>query len=243
MGIGIVLLIWAIVGSVLAGVGAVVVGGATDLLTKRAKEKRGKVVLAASLFPFTCLVWAGLVFVFQAAVNSTVLHRDPGLGDTWECPLPNGYQLLMIDVTDYGLVYNPKTQGWDEGVGDRDDAISGVRLLQVSGRYIIGGADRGIPEDVAKNNDHVDFYFLMDTGADKYTTFASYEELHSAALQLGIQPKLQPFEDVYQKYRFTWFDALAGLLLCVPPLSAAWLLMRRILRLRRTPDGAPQTAP
>lgn len=69
-----------------------------------------------------------MVFGFQAIVNEIVLHRDPGLGDTWHCPLPNGYALLMIDVMDHGWVYNPKTQPGDS-VTEREDSVAGVRKV------------------------------------------------------------------------------------------------------------------
>jgi hypothetical protein len=128
MGIGFVLLIWAAVGLVLAGVGAVLLGGMAAYLTRGAVGGRKWLLVAASLFPFVCLAWAGGIFVFQAVVNEMVFHRDPGLGDSWNCRLPNGYAILMIDVTDQGWVYNPKTQPGDS-VTDGEDAIAGVRIL------------------------------------------------------------------------------------------------------------------
>jgi hypothetical protein len=45
-------------------------------------------------------VWAGTVFVFQAAVNVVFLHRDFGIGDEFDCPLPNGYALSFTDIID-----------------------------------------------------------------------------------------------------------------------------------------------
>ena len=124
MGIGIVLLVWAVVGTILASVGALVFGGVTDLLTSGAREGCRKTIFAACAFPFVCLGWAGLVFLFQAAVNGFLLQRDAGLGDWWQCPLPNGYAIAMIDVTDQGWVYNPKTQPDD--IHDQEDAVAGV---------------------------------------------------------------------------------------------------------------------
>lgn len=130
MGIGMVLLAAAVVGTVMASVGGAVLGGATAWFTKGVQHGRRTAILVAAAFPFACLAWGGLVFAFQAIVNETVLHRDAGLGDAWECPLPNGYAVLMIDVTDHGFVYNPKTQT-EGAVGEQEDAPYGVRLLQV----------------------------------------------------------------------------------------------------------------
>jgi len=143
MGIGFVLLIWSLVGAILAGIGALVFGGAATFFTRGAEQgRRRRVILAVALFPFACLIWAGAVFVFQAVINEAVLHRDAGIGDTWTCPLPDGYALLMVDVSDQGVVYNPKTQTASNGVTDQDDALDGVRALQLAGPYILGGQDR-----------------------------------------------------------------------------------------------------
>jgi hypothetical protein len=125
MGIGMALVFWAIVGIVLASLGACVLGVTTFLLTRREASGRWPVIVASCALPFLSLPWGGLVFGFQAIVNETFLHRDPGLGDAWRCPLPNGYSILMIDETDNGWVYNPKTQP-GPGVGEAEDAVSGI---------------------------------------------------------------------------------------------------------------------
>ena len=39
---------------------------------------------------------------FQAVVNVVLLHRDIGIVDGFDCPLPNGYALSFIDVTEIG---------------------------------------------------------------------------------------------------------------------------------------------
>ena len=45
----------------------------------------------------------------------------------------------MIDLTDEGWVYDPKTQIVPDSVSDQDDAVPDVRTLQIAGRYILGG--------------------------------------------------------------------------------------------------------
>src|SRR6185503_3082471 len=110
MGLGIVLVFWAVVGILIASVGSLTLAGATTLLTRRVPARRRRAILAAGIFPFVCLGWGACVFVFQGVVNEALLDRDIGIGDTWHAPLPNGFQIMMIDVTDQGLVYNPKTQ-------------------------------------------------------------------------------------------------------------------------------------
>jgi hypothetical protein len=240
MGVGFVLLFWAVVGTVVAAIGAATLGCATALLTQGITNGRRKVIIAASLFPIVCLGWGGAVFVFQAAVNEGLLYRDLGIGDTWHAPLPNGYQIMMIDVTDQGWVYNPKTQ--PDGVGEREDAVGGVRSVQVAGRYILGATDSKGFEHLGKDTNQVDAYFLLDSQLGKQTQFQNYDALRHRALELGIEPNLQPIDAVYSKFRFSWFDVLAGLLFCLPPVIGALLLFRWIVRLRRTRPLLPYTA-
>lgn len=240
MGIGFVLVVWAVVGTVLAGVGALVLGGITSFLTKGAEEGRRRAIFAARVFPFACLGWAALMFIFQAFVNGALLHRDPGLGDSWDCPLPNGYAITMIDVTDDGWVYNPKTQSGG-GVGEQEDAVAGVRILQVAGKYIMGGSDTHASTKRGQESNDVDMYFLIDTQTGKRVDFANYDAIHSAASRLGIQLNLERIDAVYSRYRFTWFDVLVGFLLCLPPLVYVALLARQIRKLRRTRQFSPLT--
>ena len=209
-----------------------VLGAVAAYFTREVGRGRGKAIIVVALFPFACLGWAGAVFVFQALINEGLLHRDPGLGDTWKCPLPNGYALLMIDDTDRGWVYDPRTQGVDAAVGEQEDAVFGVRVLQVAGRYILGGADRQSFQHFG-NEGKVDLYFLLDTRTGKRQAFSTFEALRATASQQGIQLTLQPIAAVYSHYRFTYFDVFVGLLLCVPPLLSAWLPVWWIVRLRR----------
>ena len=234
MGIGFVLLIWLVVGTFVAGMGAAGLGAVTAIFTNGVRTGRRRVVLAATFFPIACLVWGGTVFVFQWVVNESVLHRDPGLGDEAKCPLPNGYALLMIDTGDQGWIYNPKTQPTSYGVSEQADAVGGVRTLQVTGRYVLGARDTKSFEHFGKETDEVDSYFLLDTSTGKRGEFPNYEALSDATIQLGVQPSLRPIYAVYTKYRYTAFDAFAGLLLFLPPLVSGLFLIRWIRRLRKT---------
>ena len=40
--------------------------------------------------------------------------------------MPNGYALTMIDTTDQGTVYNPKTQPVTGGLTSQDHVVFGV---------------------------------------------------------------------------------------------------------------------
>jgi hypothetical protein len=232
MGIGFVLLIWAVVGVGVAGIGALVLGGTAAYFTRGVEHGRKQLILVASLFPLICLAWAGVVFAFQAAINEMVFHRDAGLGDTWNCPLPNGYALLMIDTTDQGFVYNPKTQP-ENAVAEQEDAVAGVRVLQVAGRYILGGSDSRSFQRSENQSEQIDSYFLLDTQIGKQTRLPSYEALRAKVRELGITANLERISSVYYRYRFTWFEVFAGLLLLLPPLVSALVLLRWTLRLRK----------
>lgn len=231
MGIGIVLWISAIAGTILACIGAVVLGAVTLFLTRRATKDRTLTFLASVAFPLCCVGWAALLFVFQALVNGT-MHRDPGLGDSWDCPLPNGYAITMIDVTDHGWVYNPKTMG--AGLSEQDDAVGGVVVVQVAERYILGGADSHEATHAGSDNGAVDSYFILDTQTGEKTSFSTMGDLRTSAQKLGINPNLQPIVAVYSNYRFTWFDVLVGALLVIPLLSYFLVLVFRIRHLRKT---------
>lgn len=233
MGLGIVLLFWAAVGAVVGTIAAATLRGLTTRITEGVPSgSRRRAIVMATVLPFACLAWAANVFVFQAVVNEGLLHRDLGLGDSWHAPLPNGYQILMIDVTDQGAVYNPETQPGSI-VGERDDAVMGVRELQIAGSYILGAADSKAFAQMTTGNGEVDTYFILDTKAGKQQRFKNYEARREKASQLGAQLSLQPIYSVYSQNRFTGFDVFTLLLLLLPPLiGASWLLVW-VLRLRR----------
>jgi hypothetical protein len=128
MGIGIVLLFWLFIGLIGAAVGAVILVGGMAVLTHKADSGRGRAIFWSVALPFIGLCWWAVVFMFQATINGAVFHKDPGLGDGWETPLPNGYILTMIDVTERGWV--TKT-----GAGEMGPAVSD---LQIAGRYVLG---------------------------------------------------------------------------------------------------------
>jgi hypothetical protein len=232
MGIGMALVFWAIVGVVVAAIDAFFLAGLSFLLTRNAQRGRWLVVIASYVFPFACLPWGGLVFGFQAIVNETLLHRDAGLGDAWRCPLPNGYSILMIDETDNGWVYNPKTQPGG-GVGEGDDAISGIQQLQLSGALVLGNRNESWGVTSPGQNVNVS-YFILDTNKDSHVTFANEKEFKEAANELGVGAiRLEPIDVVYGRYRPTWFDALAGFLFFVPPLVGFVGLVIWVMRVRK----------
>lgn len=181
-------------------------------------------------------MWAAAIFMLQGFINTTFLHRDIGLGDSFYCPLPNGYSILMIDVGDQGTVYNPKTQMVKGEVTDQGDVISGVTRLQVAGPEILGEYDTRYAETPGPNNARLSRYFLLDTRTGNRTDFPTKDALRVAATHRGITLKLEPIFSVYRRYRVTWFDILAVCLLVLPPVIAIALFFRSIARLRYRPN-------
>ncbi len=231
---------WAIIGAFLATIGSRVLRcyGFPDTNSDRrfsAARHGGNLVSV----PLSRLGRRSLHF--SRVINEAVFHLDPGLGDLWQCPLPNGYALTMVDVPDHGRVYNPATQQFPGFFGEQKDAVTDVRILQVSDRYVVGGTDsRGFRQQRA--DDQVDSYFLLDTRAGIQRRFSNLGELAAAVQPLGLRLQLEPIRRICLRYRYSWFDALAGVLLCGPPLLGLVLLGRSILKLRRPPEPLAQRA-
>jgi hypothetical protein len=243
MGIGLALASWFVKGTAIATALAVLFGVLTSVRIAPGIRGRRKAILAVCLFPFVCLSWFFAVFLFQAYVNEAFLYRDPGIGHTWQTPLPNGYAILLIDEKHDGMVFNPASRFSEDGEdiehANAPDAVSGVRTVQVAGTRILGGAGATGNYSSAAGRDRVDFYFLLDTEARTRADFGSYEALAQRARELGIAPRLEPLYHVYRRYRHTWFDVCAALLLVVPMVAGGLMLRRRIVRLRDA-EAAPR---
>ncbi len=232
MGIGVVLIFYFIVLTVIASLGAVGLAALTYFLIRQSEHWR-RAVLAAALFPFVCEAFAGGWFIAYAFINYEVFNRDPMLGDTWQTPLPNGYALMMIDTTDQGTIYNPKTQSGDGSIVGRDDAVFGVRQLQVSKGLIWGARDSGYFSRIGQESKSVDAYFELDTAHHTHTEFKSLDQLQQEAASKGIRLQLREFQSVFGDFRYTWFDYCAFILLLLFPTAGFVTLATWIWRIRR----------
>ncbi len=238
-----VLILWGVVRLTGATIGSAILPRFAFYFTQGTVQRSRRLIWAIRLFPFACLGWAGGVFVFYAVVNEMAFHRDPGIGDGWTCPLPNGYAIEMIDVTDRGFVYNPRTQKISGVVAASNDALADVCVLQLAGRYILGGAPCQSYEDPGpEGHGKVLSYFMLDTATGTHTEFPTFDALRAAAAPLMVQIKLEPIGVVYGRFRFTWFDAVAAALMFGVPLLCAWALFRRIVRIRKAGDMRPEPA-
>jgi hypothetical protein len=232
MGIVVVLIFYAVALTLAATAGAAILGIVSYLLTKQSGPRRRRVMLASVLFPFFCVAFAGGWFVFYWVINEEVFHRDPGLGDSWETPLPNGYALMMIDTTDQGTVYNPRTQLGGGSIVDRDDAVFGVRQLQVSNGLIFGARDSGYFDRIGQNSHTVDTYFELDTTKGTHSEYKSFGELSQRAASEGVSLKLREFQSVFGEYRTTWFDYFAFATLILIPVLGFFALARWVWSIR-----------
>jgi hypothetical protein len=234
MGLFFVLILYAVIFSILAFVGAIVLGGFSYVLTRHAWPKSKRLVIASALFPFLCVIYAGGCFATYAVTNWKVFHRDPGLGDGWFTPLPNGYSLSMVDITDQGSIYstvNPDGQSVEDG----------VRQLQVYNNLIFGARDQGYFGRIGQSSSVVDSYFLLDTSDKSKTEFSSLEQLRQQAHTRGVTLNLRTFDAVFSYYRYTWFDVLALAVLFLVPGTAFLFLMRWIWKTRNSSPQLPES--
>jgi len=237
MGIGLTIVSWCAKGIALASVLAVLAGVTAAIRVPRGRQGRTRLILWTCVYPFAAFAWFLAVFVFQAYVNEALLYRDPWIGHTLQTPLPNGYAVLLIDEDHDGTVFNPATHftvgSSDDVHPDGTDAVSGVRVLQIAGNKILGGAGPLGQYSSPATRDRIDYFFLLDTDAHTRANFQTYDALTQAANRLNVQPQLQPILSIYDRYRFTWFDLSAIALFFVPALGAVFAILRRIGRLRR----------
>ena len=232
MGLLFVLMLYAIVFSVLACISSIVLGYITRKLTRLASSGGRRAVVFAIAVPWLCIGIGFLGFVGYAVMNSAVFDRDPGLGDSWHTPIPNGYSLEAIDVTDFGTVFNPKTQRFPDSIGSQEDAVFGVRRLEIDNNLISGTYD-GNPT-FEKPPTFEDHYFSLDTNTGKRSEFSSLPELETYLAQRGIKAHLRSFWEVFCDYRNTWFDWVTLIIGISVPLIGLAMLIWLIVRARRT---------
>lgn len=234
MGIGFVLIFWGVLGLIGATIGSAILRQIASDFTQ-GRVRSSPQLRAIRLFPFACIVWAAGVFISYAVINEVAFDRDAAIGDGWTCPLPNGYAIQMIDVSDHGSIYTPRTH-MKMGIG-RVTAVANICMLQVAGPRILGRAlcrSNGI--QVTEDHDAVLPYFILDTATGTQVNFYTYDDLRAAAAPMNVQVHLEPIDVVYGRYRFTWFDGLAAALFFGGPLMGAWMLFRHLLRMRKSGD-------
>src|SRR5262245_44998015 len=94
MGLGIVLVFWAVVGVFLASAAAATLAGIVYFVDRRAGRVRPRWLLTAIVVPFISLGYTAAGFVVYAVYCETVRDVDLGLGDSLRVPLGYGYRLV-----------------------------------------------------------------------------------------------------------------------------------------------------
>ncbi len=119
-------------------------------------------------------------------------------------------------------------------LGERDDSLSGVRVLQLSGPYIFGGLD-SYAYQFASKDDHIESYFLLDTKTGKHESFLTYEALQGKAQQLGITLNLERIKNL-SPFSFAFLRSYSpcyssgGLCACAKPMGCDGRLAIRPLQ-------------
>jgi hypothetical protein len=226
MGIAFVLLFYAGALSIAAVVSMGLLFALVAFFTRHVKSGRKRALAFALLLPPCCVLLCGLSFPCYWVINDTVFHRDAGLGDSWYTPMPNGYMLQMIDVTEYGSISNPKKEADGE-------IVSNVRRLQVDGDMISGTSDSLALQSFGHPADAEDQYFILNAKSGVKQDFKSMTGLNGAIRNLGLHQHMRPFWDVFCDYRNNWFDYAYGFGLLFLPLLGGGMLLRYVLRIRK----------
>jgi hypothetical protein len=218
MGLGFVLLVWGIVGVILAGGAALSLVWVVRVVAVRTgRVKRGWFVTAAAL-PFVSLAYAASVFVAYGVYCEVVRDVDLGFGDSARVPLGHGYRLVMIDTAEPFIV-----------APDNRQMHWGLKRVGATEDFIAGEDERG--------------FFVITSRQRAEQTLSSESDLKTA-LPSGIGDRLQllPPDDFYQQHRWGWPDIVAVLLIVVPPLAAFSLLALRFARSLSAADRPLQPA-
>jgi hypothetical protein len=214
VGIGCVLLFWAVAGTLLA-IPSILILLWVARRTGGAPRRRRMVVWLALAVPATVVT---MIAAFAAYwVLCARRGVDPGIGDGFQVPLTAGYSLEFIDTVEQGFVSPPE--------GSPAAQISGVREVGLSGRYIFGSTTDGA--------------FLIDTTSAQAERLADREKLVERLEQLRA-PTVQivPAKDFYFHHRWTKQDLYIPLGVGIP--AAVLLVGTFLIAWRRAPEPGIQ---
>src|SRR5438445_426707 len=184
MGPVIVVIMWAIIGSLLA-VGAGLLALVINFRKPRLLQL--KRVLFATFLPLFAIGWAGCSVVsFAVCSNLTGMHLGFGnFADFSDVPLPNGYSLWMIDTNERGSIH--------QGVSGAD-IVAGVREIGLETDVVFGRSDDG--------------FFTLDTGSGDLKQGLSDTEYLGALESQGIVgPTLTAVRHFYTGRRWNPLDS------------------------------------
>ena len=204
MGI-IFLAIWLVVFAAIAVVLGMI--GVAIVSPFLAKGRRKRKMLLTFLTPIVGIASYVGSSVVAMIIISELLNIDLGFGDSWKAPLPNGYQLVSIDMPDNGSIYKD-TDYSAEGV------IDGVKRIEVSGDSVLGLSGKK--------------YFLLDTKVGKVSYFPSVLELQKRVGKPRIA--LISNDDYYWTFRENAY-IIGGIICLLFTLTVLFVMWKVGLRL------------
>ena len=198
MGIGVVLLVWFAIGTVIAAIGGAALGVVAYVVRRRSGRRAWPWVLAFAAAPFAFLVYLFVAYGVYAVWCDAYRGVDPGIGDSWRVPLQNGYAFEAIDTYDQSFIESP---------GRHTKHLGLVRIGQ-SGDLIFGSEPAG--------------FFLINTRTGSDSLFSSETEFRQALRASGATSiAVEEPSAFYSSHRWTAEDAVAfAIILAFPVLCA-----------------------
>ena len=152
------LVIFAVIAAILGVIGVAVV---YPFLSINARKRKMLLTFLTPIIGIASYVGSSVIAMI---IISELLNVDIGFGDSWKAPLPNGYQLISVDMPDNGSIYKDDDH--------HAESIDGVQQIKVIGDSVIGLS--GIK------------YFLLDTKIHKVTYYPSALELQNRVGKTNI---------------------------------------------------------
>jgi hypothetical protein len=197
LGIGFVLLVWFLIGAVVAAVAAAVLAVLAYVAGRRRRRRVRLWVIAFAATPFLFLVYLFVAFGGYALWCETYRGVDPGLGDSPRVPLQNGYVFHAIDTFDQSFI---------ELAGGEQKHFGLARIGQ-SGDFIFGSEPSG--------------FFLINTRTRSDTLFSSEKEFRQALVRSSrvTSVAVEDPSTFYSRHRWSVQDTIAFAVMLAPPIT------------------------
>jgi hypothetical protein len=202
MGTGFVLIIWAIVGTLLASFAGVVLALICFAIQKIRNRVQRRWILLFAVAPFVGGVYLFVSFILYGIWCEGFRGRDFGIGDGFYFPITNGYTFNAIDTFDNPWLETPSRSQLHHDF----EAIDAVPPLI----FIKQGSNQ---------------FFIVDTASGSETAFPTEAEMTTSARAHGAIVHFQSPDEFYRKWRFTTLDLLAALLIYPPPVLVFLVLV------------------
>jgi hypothetical protein len=239
VGIGFVFLIYLVVLAVLLVPAVAICAGLGYFFVRKSRKKiKGIVVLTACVLPVVSGIYlVGCIIVM--AIVGLASGRDVGFGDGFDLPLHNHYHWSAIDETDSAEVYDQEdrraTDGGDTHIEEDDrNAFANVLELQEEGDWLAGAyGSHDSRFDNPPGNQVPDHWFLFNTRTHQRVDAKSETELQADAVAKGFHLHMQSSGAFYSSHRLTPIDAIAAIILLIPPAGGIFFLWKRMRKLIR----------